>query len=57
MVGTIDGITLHGERLAIIGRPLPSHPLVGQPDPLENGSQNPVAYGDLDDPSAGASDD
>ena len=30
MVGTIDGITLHGERLAIIGRPLPS-PSAGRP--------------------------
>lgn len=57
MIGTIDGITLHGERIAIIGRPLPEHPLVGQLDPLENGSQNPVAYGDLDDPTGGASDD
>ncbi|HEX2705154.1 MAG TPA: hypothetical protein VHM65_05300, partial [Candidatus Lustribacter sp.] len=49
MAGTIDGITLHGERIAIIGRPLPQHPLIGRPDPLDNASQNPVAYGDLDD--------
>lgn len=48
MVGTIDGVTIHGDRVAIIGRPLPRHPLVGQPDPLDNTSQNPVAYGDLD---------
>ena len=47
MVGTIDGVTIHGDRVAIIGRPLPHHPLVGQPDPLDNTSQNPVAYGDL----------
>jgi hypothetical protein len=49
MVGTIDGVTIHGDRVAIIGRPLPHHPLIGQPDPLDNSSQNPVAYGDLDD--------
>ena len=49
MVGTIDGVTIHGDRVAIIGRPLPHHPLIGQPDPLDNTSQNPVAYGDLDD--------
>jgi hypothetical protein len=47
MVGTIDGVTIHGDRVAIIGRPLPKHPLIGQPDPLDNTSQNPVAYGDL----------
>ena len=49
MVGTIDGVTIHGDRVAIIGRPLPKHPLIGQPDPLDNTSQNPVAYGDLDE--------
>lgn len=49
MVGTIDGVTIHGDRVAIIGRPLPHHPLIAQPDPLDNTSQNPVAYGDLDD--------
>jgi len=49
MVGTIDGVTIHGDRVAIIGRPLSNHPLIGQPDPLDNTSQNPVAYGDLDD--------
>jgi hypothetical protein len=47
LVGTIDGVTIHGDRVAIIGRPLPHHPLIGQPDPLDNTSQNPVAYGDL----------
>ena len=47
LVGTIDGVTIHGDRVAIIGRPLPNHPLIGQPDPLDNASQNPVAYGDL----------
>jgi hypothetical protein len=49
MVGSIDGVTIHGDRVAIIGRPLPKHPLIGQPDPLDNTSQNPVAYGDLDE--------
>ncbi|MEO6143522.1 MAG: hypothetical protein ABIP19_06030 [Dermatophilaceae bacterium] len=49
MVGTIDGVTIHGDRVAIIGRPLPHHPLLGKPDPLDNTSQNPVAYGDLDE--------
>ena len=49
MVGTIDGVTIHGDRVAIIGRPLPNHPLIGQPDPLDNASQNPVAYGDLNE--------
>jgi hypothetical protein len=49
MVGTIDGVTIHGDRVAIIGRPLPSHPLIGKPDPLDNASQNPVAYGDLNE--------
>jgi len=48
LVGTIDGVTIHGDRLAIIGSPMGDHPLVGQPDPLDNASQNPVAYGTLD---------
>lgn len=48
LVGTIDGVTIHGDRLAIVGTPLGDHPLIGQPDPLDNGSQNPVAYGSLD---------
>ena len=47
-VGTIDGVTIHGDRLAIIGSTLPDHPLIGGPDPLDNGSQNPVAYGTLE---------
>lgn len=49
MVGTIDGVTIHGDRVAIIGRPLPHDLLIGKPDPLDNTSQNPVAYGDLDE--------
>lgn len=49
MVGTIDGLTIHGDRVAIIGQPLPDHPFIGQADPLDNNSQNPVAYGDMSD--------
>ena len=47
LVGTIDGVTIHGDRLAITGSPMGDHPLIGQPDPLDNSSQNPVAYGSL----------
>ena len=46
MVGTVDGLRKHdGGRLGIEGTPIPDHPLIGQPDPLDNASQNPVAYG------------
>ncbi|WP_170947920.1 hypothetical protein [Glutamicibacter sp. BW77] len=48
MVGTIDGVHKfegRGDRLAIAGAPLPDHPLIGQMDPLDNTSQNPIAYG------------
>lgn len=46
MVGTVEGVKKHeGGRLGIEGTPIPSHPLIGQPDPLHNSSQNPVAYG------------
>lgn len=46
MVGTVAGIRKHeGSRLGIEGIPIPNHPLIGQPDPLDNSSQNPVAYG------------
>ena len=46
MVGTVEGIRKHvGGRLGIEGTPIPNHPLIGQPDPLHNTSQNPVAYG------------
>lgn len=48
LIGTIDGVTIHGDRLAIIGSPLPDHPLIGLIDPLDNASQNPVAYGSLE---------
>ena len=45
MVGTIDGVTFHDDRVAITGRPLPQHPLIGSADPIPNRSQNPIAYG------------
>ncbi len=51
LVGTIDGVSIHGDRLAIVGRPIGDHPLIGRPDPLDNASQNPVAYGEIDDPT------
>lgn len=51
LVGSIDGLTIHGDRVAIIGRPLGDHPLIGCPDPLDNASQNPVAYGEIEEVS------
>ena len=47
LVGTVDGVAFHGDRVAIAGRPLPNHPLVGEPDPIPNRSQNPIAYGSI----------
>lgn len=46
-VGTITGVSKEGERLVIEGDVIEGHPLVGQPDPLDNKSQNPVTYGDV----------
>ncbi|MDR7184576.1 hypothetical protein J2X85_001599 [Microbacterium trichothecenolyticum] len=45
LVGSIDGVTFVGDRVAITGRPDPTHPLIGAVDPLENASRNPIAYG------------
>lgn len=45
LVGTIDGVTFHGDRVAIEGRALRQHPLIGTPDPIPNQSRNPIAYG------------
>lgn len=45
LVATVDGVTFHADRVAIEGRPLPTHPLIGRPDPVPNGSRNPIAYG------------
>ncbi len=47
MVGTIDGVMKHGDALEIVGIPLPDHHLIGQPDPLDNNSHNPIAYGQI----------
>lgn len=47
MVGTIEGVRKHGDRLAIEGTPIPNHPLIGQADPLHNASQNPITYGNV----------
>jgi len=46
-VGTISGITIHDDRLAVFGDPLVARARIGRPDPFDNGSQNPVAYGSL----------
>lgn len=51
-VAEIAGITQHGDRVALEGRPLAAgHPVydafIGRPDPLANQSQNSVTYGDL----------
>ena len=47
LVGSVDGVDFHEDRVAITGRPLPEHPLVGEPDPIPNRSQNPIAYGQI----------
>jgi hypothetical protein len=44
-VGTVEAIAPHEDRVAIDGRPLADHPLVGQRDPLYNTSRNPITYG------------
>jgi hypothetical protein len=51
-VGEIAGVTVHGDRVALEGAVLAEgHPvrdaLVGRPDPVVNGSQNPVGYCEL----------
>lgn len=33
LVGSITGLTLHRGGLAILGEPVPDHPLIGKPDP------------------------
>lgn len=48
MAGGITGVTFHDGRVAISGFPDPTHPLIGQRDPLDNSSANPVAYGTLE---------
>lgn len=51
-VGEITGVSVHGDRIALEGHVLAEeHPVrdayLGQPDPVETGSQNPVGYCDL----------
>ncbi|NTW41542.1 MAG: hypothetical protein HGA44_16960 [Cellulomonadaceae bacterium] len=40
-------MTFHEDRVAVEGRPLPRHPLIGGPDPAPNRSRNPIAYGSI----------
>lgn len=47
MVGAVTGLQRFGSRLALTGYPLPHHPLINKPDPLDNKSRNPVTYGVL----------
>lgn len=47
LVGSVGGVTFHGDRIAVTGTPDPTHPLIGQPDPLDNASRNPVTYGEI----------
>lgn len=51
-VAEIEGVTQHGDRIALEGHPLTAgHPVydacIGRPDPLANQSQNSITYGDL----------
>jgi len=46
-VGSVDGVTFHGAKIAIIGRPAERHPLLGVIDPLANRSHNPVKHGQV----------
>jgi len=51
-VAKIEGVTGHGDRIALEGHPLEAgHPVydahIGRPDPLANQSQNSITYGDL----------
>jgi hypothetical protein len=48
LVGTVTGVSFHDGRVAITGTPDPRHPLIGQPDPLDNSSPSPIAYGTLE---------
>lgn len=48
MVGTVEGVSKReGGRLCIEGSPIPDHPLIGQADPLDDSSQNPITYGQI----------
>lgn len=43
LVASISGVSFHRDALAIVGTPLPGHPLVGRSDPLH--TPNPLAHG------------
>ncbi|MEP9385584.1 hypothetical protein [Nocardioides sp. KR10-350] len=44
-VGMVEAIVPHEDRVAIDGRLVVDHPLVGHRDPLPNASRNPITYG------------
>lgn len=52
-VGEVTGVSVHGDRVALEGNVLAEagHPVrdawLGQPDPVVNGSQNPISYCEL----------
>lgn len=46
-VATVDAVRPIEDRVAIEGRPVVGHPLIGQRDPLHNTSRNPIAYGSV----------
>ncbi|MDI9940329.1 zinc-ribbon domain-containing protein [Rhodococcus sp. IEGM 1351] len=43
LVASVTGLTLHRGGVAILGEPVPDHPLIGRPDPLH--TPNPLAHG------------
>lgn len=47
LVATVEGVRFVDGRVAIQGRPMPEHPLVGLPDPIPNASPQPLAYGEI----------
>lgn len=56
-VAEITGTTVHDDRIALDGHLLaPGHPLydryITAPDPLANGSQNSITYGELPEEAA-----
>ncbi|WP_244993442.1 hypothetical protein [Rhodococcus qingshengii] len=46
LVASIAGLSVHRYGLAIVGTPLPGHPLIGRPGPLH--TPNPLAHGSFD---------
>lgn len=56
-VGEVTAVTIHGDRVALEGKPLSAgHAVydayIGKPDPVANGSQNPVGYCELPEEKA-----